>query len=259
MGCSPNPVDRFKRTPLEDAMRSDHGDVAALIAQKGGRWLACALPCCASGRFADFAWRCRLCAVHPSYGRPSHAALCSMCSMCVCPCGACPNLNAGYRGFNTGGKVMSKHGELIDLAESPLSLNVRIFGEYDPEWEIDMNSLKIMDKIGEGEFGTVFKAKWQGTLVAVKVRDAWPLLLLRRAIGLLHRATIMPRLALVRDAPCTLHPGCCTLRVAARIAPKRATVRGVLPQPVLLLLLLPSLPAAPQIRAVCPLTLRCIA
>lgn len=36
-----------------------------------------------------------------------------------------------------GGKVTSKEGVLIDLSDSYLSGNVRIFGEFDPEWEVD--------------------------------------------------------------------------------------------------------------------------
>ena len=35
-----------------------------------------------------------------------------------------------------GGRVMSKEGQLIDLSDSHLSGNVRIFGELDPEWEV---------------------------------------------------------------------------------------------------------------------------
>jgi hypothetical protein len=50
-----------------------------------------------------------------------------------------------------------------------LSGNVRIFGELDPEWEVDPRQLTFMDKVGEGEFGVVYKAKYLGTIVAVKV------------------------------------------------------------------------------------------
>ncbi|KAF5831112.1 protein kinase [Dunaliella salina] len=68
-GCDVNPVDRFQRTPLEDAVRGDHGEISTLLIQAGG-------------------------------------------------------------------KVVGKGGELIDLADSPLSGNVRIFTDYDPEWEV---------------------------------------------------------------------------------------------------------------------------
>lgn len=32
-----NPVDRFKRTPLEDAVRGDHGEVVSLLIKHGGQ------------------------------------------------------------------------------------------------------------------------------------------------------------------------------------------------------------------------------
>mmetsp|Transcript_18868 Transcript_18868/g.40627 ORF Transcript_18868/g.40627 Transcript_18868/m.40627 type:complete len:504 (+) Transcript_18868:214-1725(+) len=101
-GVDVNPVDRFKRTPLEDAVRGDHGEVATLLIQHGA-------------------------------------------------------------------KVLNKDGELVDLADSPLAGNVRIFTDYDPEWEIDPTSLTLLEKIGEGEFGIVHKARWHGTVVAVKI------------------------------------------------------------------------------------------
>lgn len=101
-GVDPNPIDRFKRTPLEEAVRGDHGEVATLLIQHGG-------------------------------------------------------------------KVLSKDEELVDLADSPLSGNVRIFADFDPEWEVDPNHITLLEKIGEGEFGIVHKARWHGTIVAVKV------------------------------------------------------------------------------------------
>ncbi|PNW74839.1 hypothetical protein CHLRE_12g507750v5 [Chlamydomonas reinhardtii] len=101
-GAEVNPIDRFKRTPLEDAVRGDHGDLATLLIQRGG-------------------------------------------------------------------KVLDKEGNLVELADSPLAGNVRIFTDYDPEWEIDPATIKQTEKIGEGEFGVVYKANWNGTIVAVKV------------------------------------------------------------------------------------------
>ena len=42
---------------------------------------------------------------------------------------------------------MSKDGNLIDLADSALSGNVRIFGEIDPEWEVDPKSIVFQEKV----------------------------------------------------------------------------------------------------------------
>jgi hypothetical protein len=46
-------------------------------------------------------------------------------------------------------KLLGKDGELIDLNDSPLSLNVRIFGEFDPDWEVDPSNITIQEKLGE--------------------------------------------------------------------------------------------------------------
>ncbi|WIA42498.1 hypothetical protein OEZ86_008486 [Tetradesmus obliquus] len=102
IGTAANPVDRFKRTPLEDAVRGDHGEVVSLL-------------------------------------------------------------------LHHGGKVTSKEGVLIDLGDSTLSGNVRIFGEIDPEWELDPKQIVFEQKVGEGEFGVVYRAQYLGTTVAVKV------------------------------------------------------------------------------------------
>ena len=50
--------------------------------------------------------------------------------------------------IQNGGKVIGKDGELVDLADSPLAGNVRLFTGYDPEWEIDPSNLVLQEKIG---------------------------------------------------------------------------------------------------------------
>lgn len=46
-------------------------------------------------------------------------------------------------------QVVGKNNELVDLADSPLAGNVRIFTDYDPEWEIEPSALNMLEKIGE--------------------------------------------------------------------------------------------------------------
>lgn len=46
-----------------------------------------------------------------------------------------------------GGKVTNKEGHLIDLADSHLSGNVRIFGDIDPEWEVDPKQIVFDEKV----------------------------------------------------------------------------------------------------------------
>lgn len=106
--AQPNPVDRFGRTPLEDAVRGDHGEVVKLLVAAGA-------------------------------------------------------------------KVRSTSGALIDLQTTQAS---RYAGSMDaaylrdaPEhnWEIDPSTLEIGPKVGQGEFGSVHKARWLGSVVAVKI------------------------------------------------------------------------------------------
>ncbi|KAG1674454.1 hypothetical protein FOA52_003059 [Chlamydomonas sp. UWO 241] len=39
----------------------------------------------------------------------------------------------------------------------------------DPEWEVNPKELTLVQKIGSGEFGDVYKAKWHGSFVAAKL------------------------------------------------------------------------------------------
>jgi hypothetical protein len=51
--------------------------------------------------------------------------------------------------MENGGKVVHRSTkELVDLSESPLAGNVRLFQGYDPDWEIDPSSLTLLEKIG---------------------------------------------------------------------------------------------------------------
>jgi ankyrin repeat protein len=95
-GVDVNALDRFKRTPLEDAVRGDYREVSKLLADQGGRVL--------------------------------------------------------------------EDGSLVELAQSQLAgamgLAPQKLFHFDPEWEIEPKHLTVMEKLGEGEFGVVHKARW---------------------------------------------------------------------------------------------------
>lgn len=105
-GADVNQLDRFKRTPLEDAVKANSTVVAKLLMSRGGKiW--------EGDRYVDL----------------EQSTL------------------ANRMGF-------AATKRLWDLS---------------PEWEIDRDSLEILDKLGEGEFGVVHRARWAGTLVAAKL------------------------------------------------------------------------------------------
>jgi len=74
-----------------------------------------------------------------------------------------------------GGKVFEEDN-LVELGSSALAgalgMAPQKLLDFDPEWEMDPSNLVIMEKLGEGEFGVVHKAKWFGTLVAAKILKA---------------------------------------------------------------------------------------
>eukprot|EP00892_Ulva_mutabilis_P004619 jgi/Ulvmu1/2529/UM138_0034.1 len=105
-GASVNALDRFQRTPLEDAVRSNYPEICSLLMENGAK---------------------------------------------IC-----------------------EGGNLVPLTESALNGIVAMrpvagaeFG-IEAEWEIHAGDLEIINKLGEGEFGEVFKARYNGTYVAVK-------------------------------------------------------------------------------------------
>ncbi|KDD75764.1 protein kinase [Helicosporidium sp. ATCC 50920] len=107
-GVDVNCLDRFNRTPLEDAVRGEYGVVAKLLLDRGGM-------------------------------------------------------------------VWHEDG-LVPLSNSHLA---GAFGfapprrwDLDPDWELDPDGLQILEKLGEGEFGVVHRARWCGTLVAAKILKA---------------------------------------------------------------------------------------
>ena len=122
-GACVNAVDRFNRTPLEDALRGGHREVAVLLLGAGGKLIVDGGGGLKKGRHVELA--------------------------------ASPIAGALGLGVAAG-------------APAAAALAAAAF-EFDVEWEVDPDSLTIMEKLGEGEFGVVHKARWHGSLVAVKI------------------------------------------------------------------------------------------
>lgn len=70
-----------------------------------------------------------------------------------------------------GGKVTNKEGQLVDLADSNLSGNVRIFGEIDPEWELDPKQIVFEEKVRRGAVQQV--AVWQAAVTTSGSTFCW--------------------------------------------------------------------------------------
>lgn len=104
-GADVNALDRFGRTPLEDAVRGDYREVVKLLMDNGAR-------------------------------------------------------------LREGGKMVGLGDS--DLASSMGMLPQKLL-DIDPEWEMDPANLVINEKLGEGEFGIVHRARWFGTAVAAKM------------------------------------------------------------------------------------------
>lgn len=75
-----------------------------------------------------------------------------------------------------GAQVAGQGGNLIDLALSPLSSGlsgkgkggVVVSSSFAPDWSINASDIKLLAKMSEGSNGILYKARWRGTIVAVK-------------------------------------------------------------------------------------------
>ena len=76
--------------------------------------------------------------------------------------------------LSDNGAKLFEEGNLVSLADSSVAsvVNLRRIADVEfgieAEWEIKASELTVLNKLGEGEFGEVFKAKYHGTFVAVK-------------------------------------------------------------------------------------------
>ncbi|CAG9464939.1 unnamed protein product [Pedinophyceae sp. YPF-701] len=73
-----------------------------------------------------------------------------------------------------GGKVVDKDSTDIKLVQlEDHQMAGRVKWDDISDWEVDPKTIKMLRKLGQGEFGEVYLAEWHGTLIAVKkLRDS---------------------------------------------------------------------------------------
>lgn len=158
-GADKNALDRHQRTPLEEAARSDHMEVRVC------------LPCVRAG-------------VVLIYCSDRCSIVCSACFqtafdegffVCRVHCAACSQRLQVARLLMEQRACILEDDKLVPLEQSKMRglVNTRraVLADIglDAEWEISPKELKLVEKIGSGEFGDVYKAVWHGSYVAAKL------------------------------------------------------------------------------------------
>ena len=145
-GADVNAVDRFRRTPLEEAVRGDFAEVAKLLIDKGGKIQE-------GGKVSEV--------VVEERERTRELE----------------KENKGKKLTFSSSSFFRKTKliQLIALNASSLAGVTHLPSPgltLDTDWEIEPTTLELGAKLGEGEFGVVYRALWHGTAVAAKVLKA---------------------------------------------------------------------------------------
>lgn len=57
--------------------------------------------------------------------------------------------------MDNGARVIGTEGDLVDLVDSHLSLNLRMMGEVAEDWEIDPTTIKFLNRIGSDDIAPI--------------------------------------------------------------------------------------------------------
>mmetsp|Transcript_2635 Transcript_2635/g.6192 ORF Transcript_2635/g.6192 Transcript_2635/m.6192 type:complete len:653 (+) Transcript_2635:298-2256(+) len=151
--ANPNCIDRFGQTPLQGAIHGDHKMIVNLLIDHGGKVLE-------QGNLVEYK-------TMQSIG--SFAELSSMSLQSSQGAKAAAGLgHSGQESLDASGGANG-----VDAALGTSALGVRRgsvnFALEDEFWEISADTVEKSSKLGAGEFGTVYKATWNETPVAMKV------------------------------------------------------------------------------------------
>jgi len=198
-GARVNRSDRWGGSPLDDAHRHHHREIIQLLRQEGattgsGNRINNLITAAADGDVDEIQMLLHLnpdgsLGVDVSKGdydkrTPLHLAAGEGHSECVrvlCEAGADVNaedrwmrrpLDDAFSGNHTQCiRILEEHGAKKSMRRIVSSADVlnRSQQRLDDNLKIDFNDIDMIDRIGAGAFGEIYKCRWRGTLVAAKI------------------------------------------------------------------------------------------
>jgi len=188
-GANPNKSDRWGGSPLDDARRENHAAIAKVLRKHGGRagdvdQGAALLKAASAGdsrtvedllengadiNSGDYEKRTAL-HVAASSGHLEVIRILVKAGADVNVLdrwGGTPTDDAGRHGYMEAVQFLRAHGG-IDGKQGLEAPGAKLSSEGSANLEIDWRELEVVEKIGAGSFGNIFRCNWHGTLVAAK-------------------------------------------------------------------------------------------
>ncbi|KAK9917133.1 hypothetical protein WJX75_001207 [Coccomyxa subellipsoidea] len=158
--CNPNPVDRFARTPLEDALIGNHEEMQRLLLSKGAKVYRKGIG------LVDYKSPAKPMREHVSGSGSSQETTIRFLQESRTASGAEQRRpGAGHGSAPSSGSTGNMHARRQLKRESSLYILPDLLQRRSSE----LGGLELEELIGRGSFGRVYKAIWRGGTVAVKV------------------------------------------------------------------------------------------